>query len=252
MTGHRPQSLRALWLIVVGLAAGAALADERPDLSRPAPEALAPELGTLPGLAPDAGPAAREFGPWEAGPARGVSRQGRAGMPRRRHPRVGAIDHIPAAGPPPPPLRRDPDLPEIDLSQANRVGSSLAAHPLYLAALFYQHVLTKVDGARCQHLPTCSRFANQAVARHGLLGIPLGLARLIQDGHSSALRLMPEVEFAGSTRFFDPVASYAFWQPEGFRAFPPPTEERPLAGLGPVWPPTPRPEPSRAAGGDER
>jgi hypothetical protein len=112
------------------------------------------------------------------------------------------------------------------MKAANRVGGSLSSNPLFLFALTYRHFITKMDGARCHHYPTCSRFANQAVAKHGLIGIPMGLDRLLQTGESSALRWLPEVEILGSRRFFDPMENYEFWKPENFAAFPPAVPEK--------------------------
>jgi putative component of membrane protein insertase Oxa1/YidC/SpoIIIJ protein YidD len=173
--------------------------------------------------------AAAAFGPFDAGAARPVTRQGARGRARRAHPAVGARDHIPGAGPPPPALREDPYVPEQGTASINVVGGGLSANPLYLASLFYANFLTRTDGPRCQHLPTCSRFANQAVARHGLLGIPLGLDRLIQPPFSSALRPLPEIDHLGTLRHFDPLENYEFWHPERFTGLPLPTAEEPLA-----------------------
>jgi hypothetical protein len=188
-------------------------------------------------LAPQNAWAGEAFGPFDAGAKRSVHRQGKKGTDRAAHPFVGHVGKIPAEGPLPAPLRRDPDLPEMNLAAANRVGGSLSSNPLYLFALTYRHFITKMDGARCHHYPTCSRFANQAVAKHGLLGIPMGLDRLLQTGESSALRWLPEVEVLGSRRFFDPLENYEFWKPSAFSAFPDPVPEEGLA-----LPPLPSPD----------
>jgi hypothetical protein len=174
------------------------------------------------------------FAPFDAGEKRAVERQGSPGKSRSRHPFVGHPAKIPAEGALPPPLRRDPDLPEIDLRMANRVGGALSSNPLFLFALTYRHFITKMDGARCHHYPTCSRFASQAVAKHGVLGIPMGLDRLLQTGQSSAIRWHPEVEVLGSRRFFDPLKNYEFWRSENFSAFP-----RAVAEKGLNLPPLP-------------
>jgi hypothetical protein len=166
------------------------------------------------------------FAPFDGGAKREVFRQGKKGQDRAAHPFVGRVGKIPAEGPLPAPLRRDVDLPETDMKAANRVGGSLSSNPLFLFALTYRHFITKMDGARCHHYPTCSRFANQAVAKHGLIGIPMGLDRLLQTGESSALRWLPEVEILGSRRFFDPMENYEFWKPENFAAFPPAVPEK--------------------------
>lgn len=170
------------------------------------------------------------FGPWDGGAPREVKRGGVAQRPRVAHPMVGDAAKVPASGPPAPPLRADIDLPELALDVGNRVGGALSANPLYLASLFYAGFLTKVDGPRCQHYPTCSRFANQAVARHGIVGVLLGLERVITDENSSSLRRLPELELPGETqpRYYDPVDNYEFWLPGRITAFPPQLDEVPL------------------------
>lgn len=167
------------------------------------------------------------FGPFDAGTERPVDRQGTRGKARRAHPIVGDVDHIPGGGAPRPALRRDPDLPELATSAPN-AAPGLSSNPLYFASLFYANFLTRVDGPRCQHLPTCSRFASQAVARHGLLGIALGLDRVLQSSMSSTVRHLPDVEYADGLRHYDPVDNYEFWVPGRFSGFPPPTLEQPL------------------------
>lgn len=169
------------------------------------------------------------FGPWDAGDKRPVKRQGKAGKTRLSHPVLGDPAKVPASGPPAPDLRQDPDVPETALGTVNVVGGGLSANPLFLAALVYSNFLTKMDGPRCQHYPTCSRFANQAVARHGVLGIVLGVDRLIQDDHSSTARRLPEIDTGGSMRLYDPLENYEFWLKERITAFPPAVPEEPLA-----------------------
>ena len=142
---------------------------------------------------------------------------------------VGESAKVPGEGAPPPPLRLDPDVAETALVKPNVVGSGLSSNPLYLAALVYANVITRLDGPRCQHLPTCSRFASQAVARDGAVGILMGLDRLIQPGESSAVRRLPEVEGYGGVRFFDPLENYEWWHPERFTGLPQPAPEEPLA-----------------------
>lgn len=203
-------------------------------------------LGAAPVAAAPAGADSKQplFGPFDAGASRQVTRQGSTGKLRRAHPAVGAADKVPGEGPPPPPLRVDPDIPETALDGANVVGAALSSNPLYLAALVYSNLLTKVDGPRCQHMPTCSRFANQAVARHGVVGILMGLDRVIAPPQSSALRLLPDIQVHGEVRHFDPVENHEFWKAERFTGFPPKTDEEPL-----VLYPLPAPDAAASAEG---
>jgi hypothetical protein len=173
------------------------------------------------------------FGPWDAGEVRPVDRQGQKGISRAKHPVVGDPSKVPGEGPPSPALRPDPDVSETALIGVNRAATGLSSNPLYLLALFYRHLFTKIDGPRCQHLPTCSRFANQAVARHGVVGIMMGLDRVIQPPESSSVRTLPQVEGWGSVRHLDPVDNYEFWKDEKFQGFPAQTEERPLETVSP-------------------
>lgn len=167
------------------------------------------------------------FGPFDAGLARPVMRQKTKGVSRRPHPSVGDVGQIPGAGPPPPALRNDPDLPELAGQKPNS-APGLSGNPLFLISLVYSNFLTRMDGPRCQHLPTCSRFASQAVGRYGALGIPMGLDRMIQPPSSSVVRLLPELEFGGVFRHYDPLENYEFWRAENFTGFPPPVDEQPL------------------------
>jgi len=186
--------------------------------------AEAPSSPASSSAASSAAAKALPFGPFDAGSSRAVDRQGTKGQTRRAHPAVGDKDHIPGGGPPRPAMRHDPDLPELATSTPN-AAPGLSANPLYLASLIYGNFLTRIDGPRCQHLPTCSRFASQAVARHGLLGIALGLDRLQQPATSSAVRNLPDIEFGDGLRHFDPLENYEFWVPGRFTGFPLPTPE---------------------------
>lgn len=170
------------------------------------------------------------FGPWSAGEKRAVVRQGDAGLDRSAHPVLGNVAKVPGDGPPPPPIRPDPDVPEKALVGVNDIGGvGLSSNPLYLPYLWYSRLFTKLDGPRCAHLPTCSRFAAQAVAKHGAVGLLMGLDRIIQPPESSAVRTLPQVEGWGVVRHLDPMSNYEFWNEERFTGFPLPTDESPLA-----------------------
>ena len=42
----------------------------------------------------------------------------------------------------------------------------------------YRYTLSSLVGRTCRHLPTCSEYADEAIARHGLwVGAWMGLAR---------------------------------------------------------------------------
>jgi len=83
----------------------------------------------------------------------------------------------------------------------------------------YARYLTKVDGPRCEHRPTCSKYAFLAVKEHGyVVGSFLTIDRLLRSGRSSALRTMPLYKIEDGTRYYyDPVRNNDFWFEDGAR-----------------------------------
>lgn len=156
---------------------------------------------------------AQDFQPFDAG---------------SRHPFAGAVSQIPGEGATPLTAKALNAPTRVAVKHAWRPAQRLSSNPLYLAALYYKNFLTKVDGPRCAHAPTCSRFANQAVSRHGLVGIWMGLERLIRTGRSSRDRWLPEIGSGARRRFFDPVGNYVIWEPERFTGFQKRRAESPL------------------------
>lgn len=77
----------------------------------------------------------------------------------------------------------------------------------------YSRTLTKVDGPRCTHRPTCSRYAFLAFKRHGyVVGSMLTIDRLIRGQRSSALRPLDLYKIEEGTRYyFDPVSNNDFF-----------------------------------------
>ncbi len=77
----------------------------------------------------------------------------------------------------------------------------------------YSNYVTKIDGPRCEHRPTCSRYTVLAVRRHGyVVGSMLAIDRLLRSSRSSSLRYLPiyKVE-EGRTYFYDPVENNDFF-----------------------------------------
>lgn len=59
------------------------------------------------------------------------------------------------------------------------LASRLARGGAHAAIRAYQLTLSGVVGRQCRYLPTCSAYADEAIARHGLwAGSWMGLARL--------------------------------------------------------------------------
>ena len=82
----------------------------------------------------------------------------------------------------------------------------LTASPFSLAGLLWSRLLTRIDGQRCAHQPSCSAYAQQAMARHGLpKGAWLALNRLMRGAHSSVLRRLPVVRGSEGIFFLDPL-----------------------------------------------
>ena len=84
---------------------------------------------------------------------------------------------------------------------------------LQVAYLFYRTVVTPIDGPRCQHWPTCSVYAREAISRHGVVGLWLAYDRLLRGAQSSAARQLPVTLRAGRIVFLDPLEESTFWFP---------------------------------------
>lgn len=77
----------------------------------------------------------------------------------------------------------------------------------------YSNHLTKIDGVRCEHRPTCSYYTVLAVRRHGyVVGSMLAIDRLLRSSRSSSLRYLPIYKVEdGRTYFYDPVSNNDFF-----------------------------------------
>ena len=75
----------------------------------------------------------------------------------------------------------------------------------------FTSVISSADGDRCSHVPSCSRYAREAVGTHGLIqGMMLSCDRLIRCGGDDTTRL-PQVVVKGKRYAWDPVLSNDFW-----------------------------------------
>lgn len=77
----------------------------------------------------------------------------------------------------------------------------------------YRYTLSPFVGLRCRHLPTCSVYADEAIARHGLwAGGWMTLARLLRchPWGTSGLDLVPE-RISSRARWYAPWR-YARWR----------------------------------------
>ncbi|MFZ5470598.1 MAG: membrane protein insertion efficiency factor YidD [Myxococcota bacterium] len=76
---------------------------------------------------------------------------------------------------------------------------------------FYRTVVSPIDGARCAHRPTCSRYGLLSVRRHGVVGMLLTFDRLLRAGESSALRKLRLLEDGETLHLLDPLEESTFW-----------------------------------------
>jgi hypothetical protein len=77
---------------------------------------------------------------------------------------------------------------------------------------FWSDGLSRADGDRCAHEPSCSAFARKAMLRHPFpLSGWMALARLWRGARSSALRDLPLVLVDGALRLLDRLEDSEFW-----------------------------------------
>jgi uncharacterized protein len=69
----------------------------------------------------------------------------------------------------------------ISRMQGSSHSSSFGRVAAHIAIRAYQLTLSAIAGSHCRHLPTCSAYMDEAIARHGLwVGGWLGLARFLR------------------------------------------------------------------------
>lgn len=105
------------------------------------------------------------------------------------------------------------DFPEWD-SAPRLTRSSAAKGGIFDVAYgFYTGHLTQMDGPRCEHRPTCSRYAYLAMQKHGAtFGSWMAVDRLMRSNRSSVLRRLPIYKIEeGKIYFLDPVDANDFF-----------------------------------------
>ena len=127
---------------------------------------------------------------------------------------LSTLGALTLAAPPPPPFgsARHPVTREVQ-RPAPALVPTHGGDFLGVAFGFYRTVITPIDGPRCMHRPTCSLYARQAVARHGLAGLWLAYDRLLRDARSSSVRLLPTALEQGRIVYLDPLEESTFWFP---------------------------------------
>jgi hypothetical protein len=75
----------------------------------------------------------------------------------------------------------------------------------------YQRWFSRLLWTRCHMKPSCSRFSQEAIAKHGAWrGVLMTADRLYHEG--SEQRVAPTVTEAGRLLFLDPVENNALWR----------------------------------------
>jgi putative membrane protein insertion efficiency factor len=75
-------------------------------------------------------------------------------------------------------------------------GSRLARRGAHYAIRAYQLTLSSLVGRQCRHWPSCSEYADEAIARHGLwAGAWMGVARITRCGPfgTAGIDLVPDI-----------------------------------------------------------
>ena len=69
----------------------------------------------------------------------------------------------------------------VEQKAGARAPGGVAGRMLIALIRGYQLVLSPILGPRCRHLPTCSEYAAEAIARHGIVrGGWLALRRVVR------------------------------------------------------------------------
>jgi putative component of membrane protein insertase Oxa1/YidC/SpoIIIJ protein YidD len=72
---------------------------------------------------------------------------------------------------------------------------------------FYQDQISPAIGNRCSLVPSCSRYAQQAISRHGIGGIPMIGDRFVREPSVVAAQVNPVLE-NGHRRYRDPIEDH--------------------------------------------
>ncbi len=111
------------------------------------------------------------------------------------------------------PWGRGPSIASTSEHRAGQEAPSPAASLFRLPVVFFQRVISPVDGDRCPSYPTCSAYSIQAYERNGaLLGTLMTVDRLFHE--PSEAEFAPTIEVYGVVRIYDPVSANEFWREE--------------------------------------
>lgn len=95
------------------------------------------------------------------------------------------------------------------LPWAAEMGVPPKEEPLLFS--FFKSFVSTTDSKRCSHVPSCARYAKDAVEAHGpIKGYILSCDRLIRCGGDDT-QLLPQVVVDGKRYAWDPVSANDFW-----------------------------------------
>ena len=110
------------------------------------------------------------------------------------------------------PWSGDPQHPVFETPSVMKPQRTVTANPFYFAFRVWSELLTKIDGRRCAHRPSCSHFAHRAIRGHGVpLGVWMALSRLMRGAQSSSIRRLTPVALPGGVYLIDKIEDYTFW-----------------------------------------
>ncbi|MCG8470899.1 MAG: membrane protein insertion efficiency factor YidD [Desulfobacterales bacterium] len=91
------------------------------------------------------------------------------------------------------------------------VSPSSAEEPSPLLFSLFKSFISTIDGKRCDHVPSCARYAKNAVEAHGpVVGTILTCDRLMRCGGDD-MEILSKVVVDGSLYVWDPVTENDFW-----------------------------------------
>jgi len=98
-----------------------------------------------------------------------------------------------------------PNVKPKKLTRSAKTSTSLLDIHFYL----WRNYLTKVDGPKCPHIPTCSHFAYLSIKKYGIRGSYYATSRLLGEfGDLSSYGFYELHIINGIGRIYDPVKSY--------------------------------------------
>ena len=99
---------------------------------------------------------------------------------------------------------------ECRLPDGRQPHAPVHARPAQWMINFYRAQIGPAIGDRCSLHPSCSRYALEALHRHGLLGLAIYADRCVREPDVIRARESP-VAFDGVRRYADPLSNHDWW-----------------------------------------